>query len=129
MDKLPVPEGASGLSAILIAVLSLLGVLWTQRQARRAAARDDFRQDFQAVAEHLRKEIDRLDKRVSDVSAELEQYRARVQAQEGTIETQQSALTAAVQHIAALEALLRSSGLQVPPIPMVLTPYLVAPAP
>jgi hypothetical protein len=63
VDQLQIPDGASGLTGILIAVVTLAGVVYTQRQARRAAARDDFRDDFRTIAENLRKEIARLDQR------------------------------------------------------------------
>ncbi|TJZ93207.1 hypothetical protein [Actinacidiphila oryziradicis] len=80
MDHLSIPD-ASGLTGVLIAVLTLVGVLYTQRQARRAAAHDDFRDDFRILAESLRKEIARLDQRVTELRTELDQHQVRIQAQ------------------------------------------------
>ncbi|WP_169317495.1 hypothetical protein [Actinacidiphila oryziradicis] len=47
-------------------------------------------------------------------------------AQDGTIRTQERALSVAVRHITDLEALLRAAGILVPAIPSMLAPYLSA---
>jgi hypothetical protein len=63
---------------------------------------------------------------VNELRTELDQQQARIQTQDGTIRTQERALSVAVRHITDLEALLRAASIPVPPIPTMLAPYLAA---
>lgn len=110
----------TALSALGVATVGLAGTVYTAKAGRRTRHQER-RDDFEVITAELRREVDRLSKRVDDQELDATEWRARVASQDFTIRY-------LVGWVRSLVGLVQTSGLELPPpprpIPEEVRPYL-----
>lgn len=118
------------LSALVIAIGSLLVAVVTQRQNRKGAAATNAltarvvdREDFDAVMTRMEKDLERSDKRITDLEKRLEaEVDAREKAEARAARAEQRAdaaekrATRLERRVTQLERVLREHDIPVPPV-------------
>jgi hypothetical protein len=99
----------AALSAVGVSMATAGGTVYTARAGRRTKGQEA-RDDFTTVTAEMRREIDRLEKRVDGQELESAENRARIAGQDFTIRYLAGWVRSLVGYI-------QTSGLEPPPIP------------